>query len=50
MLNGVALNKTFFTHSDIINGGEIIFKMGPKPNKKWGTAPDSKPYSLSDKK
>ena len=48
-LNGVPLNKTWFTHSDIINGGEIVFTMGPKPNKKWGTAPDSKPYSLSDK-
>jgi predicted alpha-1,2-mannosidase len=49
-LNGAPLNKTWFTHSDIINGGEIIFMMGPKPNKKWGTSPDSKPYSLSDKK
>jgi len=49
-LNGVAWNKTWITHNDIINGGEIIFKMGPKPNKKWGTAPDSKPYSLTDMK
>jgi predicted alpha-1,2-mannosidase len=49
-LNSTPLNKTWFTHSDIINGGEIVFTMGPKPNKKWGTASDSKPYSLSDKK
>jgi len=48
-LNGVQWNKTWFTHGDILNGGELIFTMGPKPNKKWGTAPDSKPYSLSDK-
>ena len=50
MLNGTPLNKTWFTHSDIINGGEIIFRMGSKPNKKWGTGSDSKPYSLSDMK
>jgi predicted alpha-1,2-mannosidase len=48
-LNGATLNKTYFNHSDIMNGGELVFTMGPKPNKKWGTAPDSKPYSLSDK-
>jgi len=47
VLNGIPLNKTWFNHSDIINGGELIFTMGPKPNKKWGTAPDSKPFSIN---
>lgn len=46
-LNGKPWNKTYINHEDIINGGEIIFTMGPKPNKQWGTSIDSKPYSIS---
>lgn len=49
LLNGKPWNKTFIMHEDIMNGGEIIFKMGAKPNKKWGVAEDSKPYSLTAK-
>ena len=46
-LNGKPWNKTYIRHEDLMNGGELIFHMGPAPNKKWGTAKDSKPYSLS---
>lgn len=35
-LNGKPLNNAWLTHEDIVNGGELIFKMGPRPNKKWG--------------
>lgn len=34
-LNGKPLNKSIFKHSDIANGGELIFDMGNRPNKKW---------------
>lgn len=34
-LNGKPLNKSFITHDDIINGGEMIFEMTQRPNKKW---------------
>jgi predicted alpha-1,2-mannosidase len=34
-LNGKPLNQSFFTHSDIANGGELIFEMSNHPNKKW---------------
>ncbi|MFT6204881.1 MAG: putative alpha-1,2-mannosidase [Spirosomataceae bacterium] len=32
-LNGKAIDKPFFEHSDIINGGTLEFEMGPEPNK-----------------
>ena len=42
-LNGKNYNNTYITHSDILNGGELEFTMGPQPNKKWGTALTSRP-------
>jgi putative alpha-1,2-mannosidase len=36
-INGKPLNNSYFTHADIVNGGEIIFEMSNRPNKKWGT-------------
>lgn len=42
-LNGKPYNKTYITHSDIVNGGTLVFTMGEKPNKKWGVAADSRP-------
>lgn len=35
-LNGKEWNKPWFNHSDIINGGKLIFVMGNKANKTWG--------------
>ncbi|MBK7172108.1 MAG: GH92 family glycosyl hydrolase [Bacteroidales bacterium] len=40
LLNGKNWNKPYFMYDDIKNGGEIIFYMGPKPNKKWGKTID----------
>jgi predicted alpha-1,2-mannosidase len=36
LLNGKALNSPYFSFDELKNGGELIFTMGPKPNKKWG--------------
>ena len=36
-LNGKPLNKPWITHEDVVNGGVLVFEMGPSPNKKWGT-------------
>lgn len=33
-LNGENLETPFIGHEDIVNGGELIFEMGPRPNKK----------------
>ncbi len=35
-LNGKPWNQAWFRHGDIINGAELILKMGPKPAA-WGT-------------
>jgi len=46
-LNGQPWNKPWFSHADIANGGKFIFKMGPRPNLNWGSAPDAAPPSMS---
>ncbi|HZL08369.1 MAG TPA: GH92 family glycosyl hydrolase [Prolixibacteraceae bacterium] len=46
-LNGQPLNKVWFSHEDIVNGGKLIFQMGSRPNKDWGTASDSAAPSMS---
>ena len=44
-LNGQPLNKTWFTHDDIVNGGTLELEMVDRPNKKWGTGKDAVPPS-----
>ena len=34
--NGVTLNKPWFTHEQLMDGGTLELEMGPKPNKSWG--------------
>ena len=46
-LNGKPLDKPWFDHSAIANGGKLVFNMGPAPNKSWGSAPESAPPSMS---
>jgi hypothetical protein len=44
-LNGLAYTKCYITHSDILNGGELTFFMGPVPNNNWGSQPGDFPFS-----
>jgi len=46
-LNGKKWDKTYIPYNAVSNGGKIVFVMGRKPNKNWGTAPDSEPPSIS---
>jgi predicted alpha-1,2-mannosidase len=46
-LNGKDWNKSYILHKDIMKGGNLVFKMGAKPHKKWGASPTSQPPSLS---
>jgi len=46
-LNGEPFTKTWISHDEIINGGTLVFKMGPEPNKNWGNKPEDAPTSLS---
>lgn len=34
VLNGKPLSRTYITHDEIMNGGELVFHMSSKPNKK----------------
>ncbi|MDE3067054.1 MAG: GH92 family glycosyl hydrolase [Verrucomicrobiota bacterium] len=47
-LNGRPLDRPWFSHADIVNGGRLEFEMGPRPNKNWGSAPDAAPPSMSN--
>ncbi len=49
-LNGKEINRSWFTHSEIVNGGELILEMGARPNKSWGSVEISLPASMSTKK
>ncbi len=44
-LNGNPYTKSFLNHKDIVTGGELVFEMGPKPNKTWGTKEGDYPVS-----
>lgn len=36
-LNGKPFNRYSITHAVIERGGELVYKMGNEPDKKWGT-------------
>jgi predicted alpha-1,2-mannosidase len=42
-LNGQPLTRSWITHKEITDGGQLILVMGPKPNKDWGRAPLDRP-------
>lgn len=46
-LNGRPLNKPWFSHADIVQGGTLILQMGSQPNKSWGSSPDATPPSMT---
>jgi predicted alpha-1,2-mannosidase len=46
-LNGEPLNRTWFEHSTLVKGGTLVLIMGPRPNKQWGSSPESVPPSMS---
>lgn len=48
-LDGKPLNKSWFYHKELIDGGKLILQMGDKPNTDWGSDPSSLPPSMSDK-
>lgn len=50
-LNGKPYTKSFINHKNIIDGGELVFKMGDKPNKDFGVSKQDVPVSeIKDKK
>jgi predicted alpha-1,2-mannosidase len=47
LLNGNPLTHSYITQAEILNGGELHFTMQPRPNRKWGTSENARPYSMS---
>jgi predicted alpha-1,2-mannosidase len=49
-LNGKPLDKAWFPHTAIANGGSLVLEMGDKPNTTWGSAQKDAPPSTSDER
>ncbi|GHE23777.1 GH92 family glycosyl hydrolase [Sphingobacterium griseoflavum] len=47
-LNGKAYNKVYISHQDMLLGGELVFEMTDKPNKKFGKKRSSWPTSMEN--
>ncbi len=45
-LNGEPYTKSFITHQQILEGGELVFTMGNTPNKEFGINPEDRPKSV----
>lgn len=49
LLNGTEYTKGYLDHETLETGGELVFIMGPQPNRTRATLPNALPYSMSDK-
>ncbi len=45
VLNGEPYGKSYIKHGDIFSGGEIVFEMSSRPNRKWGSGEGDRPRS-----
>jgi len=46
-LNGKPLDRAWFSHAAIAEGGSLVLEMGDKPNKTWGSSASEAPPSMS---
>ncbi|MFD1768582.1 GH92 family glycosyl hydrolase [Sphingobacterium suaedae] len=46
--NGQPYHKTFITHQDMLQGGELVFEMSATPNKRFGKDRSSWPTSMEN--
>jgi predicted alpha-1,2-mannosidase len=44
-LDGRPYDKSYFTHEDLMRGGELVLRMGARPNHEWGTGEGNVPAS-----
>jgi predicted alpha-1,2-mannosidase len=49
-INGTASTRNYFTHSELNEGGKIMFRMSGEPNKLRGVLKTDAPYSFSSEK
>jgi len=41
------LERPWFYHDQLADGGSLVLEMGPEPSKTWGSAPEAAPPSMS---
>jgi putative alpha-1,2-mannosidase len=46
LLNGKPYSKSYIMHRDLLQGGQLVFEMGPRPSPTWGVAPADRPHSV----
>jgi len=46
-LNGKVIDRNFIRHAELLNGGELVFTMGPEPERSRGITEDVCPFSMS---
>ena len=46
-LNGEALERAWFTHRELAQGGRLELVLGPEPNEAWGSRVEDAPPSMS---
>ena len=46
-LDGKPLNKPWFYHKHLVDGGQLILEMGQQPNKAWGSSENDVPPSMT---
>ena len=47
-LNGSPLERPWIRHDEVMQGGELTFRMSEKPNKEWGASVQNRPPSMSE--
>jgi predicted alpha-1,2-mannosidase len=47
-LNGKPLGRPWLTHAEVVAGGVLTLRMGPRPNTRWGSDVQAAPPSLTD--
>jgi predicted alpha-1,2-mannosidase len=47
-LDGKPLNRPWFYHRELVDGGRLELVLGPEPNKQWGAGLENAPPSMSD--
>ena len=45
-LNGKLITRSWITHQEITAGGKLVLRMGPTPNKSFGSAPADRPPGI----
>ncbi len=47
-LDGKPLQRPWFYHRELIDGGTLELDLGPEPNRAWGSRPEDAPPSMRD--